>query len=262
MKQLPPRAFPRPLSRPPSRPRPRVPYVAMLSQLILLLLLPPLPLPAQAPQEDTTPRPFDYTVLKHLQDHRTPVGNKVWVAVSNSFALAPVPAVGVAIGALSADDPQLRQCRLHNAAELGGAELLTLGVTMGAKSLVQRPRPWVAYEGDLVCLQHVSSTSFPSGHTSLAFATATSLSLVYPKWYVAVPAYLWAGAVGYSRMYVGAHFPSDVLAGALLGTASALLVHHIRNRIWSQNNPSANPSASASALVPPDALVIPLTLTF
>ena len=225
----------------------------MRRRLLLLFFLLPLTLSAQELPEDSTSRSFDYAVLKYLQEHRTPVGNKVWVAVSNSVALAPAPAVGVAIGGLCAGDAQDRQERLRDAAEVASAELFNLGVTMGAKSLVQRPRPWVAYEGDLVCLQHVSSTSFPSGHTSTAFATATSLTLVYPQWYVAVPAYLWAGAVGYSRMYVGAHFPTDVLAGALLGTASAFVVHAVRQKLWQQSAPAA---------APPDALVIPVVLTF
>jgi membrane-associated phospholipid phosphatase len=52
--------------------------------------------------------------------------------------------------------------------------------------------------------------SFPSQHTSFAFATATALSLQYRKWWVVVPAYTWAAMVGYSRLYLGQHYPSDV----------------------------------------------------
>ncbi len=65
--------------------------------------------------------------------------------------------------------------------------------------------------------------SFPSGHTSLAFSMATSLSIKYRKWYIVVPAFLYAGFNGYSRLYLGVHYPTDVLAGAITGSSSAWL---------------------------------------
>ena len=65
----------------------------------------------------------------------------------------------------------------------------------------------------------------PSGHTSTVFAAATSVSILYPKWYVIAPSYLFAASVGYSRMYLGVHYPSDVLIGAIIGTASSLGAH-------------------------------------
>ena len=65
----------------------------------------------------------------------------------------------------------------------------------------------------------------PSGHTSTAFATATSLSLAYPKWYVVAPSFIWAGTIGYSRMHLGVHYPSDVVVGALVGSGSAFLCY-------------------------------------
>jgi undecaprenyl-diphosphatase len=87
------------------------------------------------------------------------------------------------------------------------------------KYTINRERPYNAY-GDIDKLANESTPSFPSGHTSSAFCTATSLSLVYPKWYVIVPAYSWAALVGYSRMHLGMHYPSDVLAGAILGAGT------------------------------------------
>ena len=100
------------------------------------------------------------------------------------------------------------------------ALVVNTAITYGLKHTIKRDRPYVTYP-QYVPYEHDSSPSFPSGHTSYAFTTATDLSIQYPKWYVIGPAYLWAGAVGYSRIHMGAHYPSDVIAGAIVGAASA-----------------------------------------
>lgn len=107
----------------------------------------------------------------------------------------------------------------------------TSAITIGLKYAVNRPRPFVTYPDIEKRDSHAGPYSFPSGHTSSAFALATSLTFSYPKWYVAVPAYLWAITVGYSRMRLGVHFPTDVLAGAVLGSACAITCHYIGKRL-------------------------------
>ena len=82
--------------------------------------------------------------------------------------------------------------------------------------LFERQRPDVAR---LVALPH--SHSFPSGHASTSFACATVLALLEPR--LRVPALVLAAAIAFSRLYVGVHYPTDVLAGAVLGTATGLL---------------------------------------
>src|SRR6476659_6035049 len=64
------------------------------------------------------------------------------------------------------------------------------------------------YTNEVFPYSNETDPSFPSTHTSVAFATATTLTLEFKKWYVAVPAYLWAAGVGYSRMYLGEHYPT------------------------------------------------------
>lgn len=72
-----------------------------------------------------------------------------------------------------------------------------------------------------------STTSFPSGHTSAAFAMATVLADYHPKY--AIPAYAIATTIGWSRVEVGAHHWQDVVAGAALGyfTAKHFTSNHI-----------------------------------
>jgi len=107
---------------------------------------------------------------------------------------------------------------------------LTYGVTKVIKHRVKRQRPFLNLYG--VRASNIWSAdrhSFPSGHTSMAFSLATSLSLRYTNTSTVVPLYLWAGFVGYSRIYLGLHYPSDVLVGAMVGTTIALLVNQLES---------------------------------
>jgi membrane-associated phospholipid phosphatase len=113
-------------------------------------------------------------------------------------------------------------------------------ITYVTKLIVNKPRPH-QFDSTIIALNVASNYSFPSGHTSEAFATATSLTLITHKWYVAVPAYAWAGLVGYSRLYLGVHYPIDVFAGALVGTGSAFLSYKLNK--WMHHHKKKNKKA-------------------
>jgi undecaprenyl-diphosphatase len=90
------------------------------------------------------------------------------------------------------------------------------------KYIINRPRPFITYD----IIEKISaggSPSFPSGHTSDAFAIATALTIAYPKWYIIIPLYSWAFLVAYSRLFVGVHYLSDVIAGATIGIGLAII---------------------------------------
>lgn len=91
------------------------------------------------------------------------------------------------------------------------------------KQVIQRPRPYSTPGSVNPVLPLPDQWSMPSGHTSVAFSTATALCLEYPHWQVITPALLWAGGAGVSRIMLGHHYPGDVLAGAALGAGSAWL---------------------------------------
>ena len=98
------------------------------------------------------------------------------------------------------------------AADIAAELLADLG-----KAIVARDRPAVHRLGP-----PVSSHSFPSGHASTSFACAVVLAAAAPR--LRAPLYLLAAAIAFSRLYNGDHYPLDVVAGALLGTATALLL--------------------------------------
>jgi undecaprenyl-diphosphatase len=79
--------------------------------------------------------------------------------------------------------------------------------------------------------------SFPSGHAQAAFGTATYVSLVYPR--LAVPAAVVAVLIGVSRIYLGVHFPIDVLAGALLGIGFSVCGFLLRRRALAAHRPAS-----------------------
>jgi undecaprenyl-diphosphatase len=115
----------------------------------------------------------------------------------------------------------------QNSLYIASSTALSFGLTFLIKHIVKRPRPFVQ-NINIVPVYRAGSTSFPSGHTSSSFATATALSRAYPKWYVIAPAFLWAGSVSYSRMYLGVHYPTDVAAGAVIGTGSAFVLQSLK----------------------------------
>lgn len=90
------------------------------------------------------------------------------------------------------------------------------------KNLFERVRPYEAIEGLTRIIPAESSFSFPSGHAGHAFATSVVMLIMLPKKY-GIPAFIFACIMAFSRLYVGVHYPTDVLAGCMVGTITALL---------------------------------------
>ena len=113
-----------------------------------------------------------------------------------------------------------------------GSLLINTAITQAMKYTINRNRPYQDYPTIIYPNNIENDASFPSGHTSTAFALATSMSIQYKKWYVVVPAYAWATSVGYSRLYLGEHYPTDVLAGAAIGISSAFLNEWLNKKLF------------------------------
>ena len=119
----------------------------------------------------------------------------------------------------------------HQSYKVVGSLLINTTVTLAMKYSINRQRPYDKYPTIIFPYTKEKDASFPSGHTSTAFALATSMSIQYKKWYVVVPCYAWAASVGYSRMYLGEHYPTDVLAGAAVGIGSAYLSEWLTKKL-------------------------------
>lgn len=167
---------------------------------------------------------LDIRWLDKINSPPKPRADKTWQFVSDCMAPVGVamPLTLFAAGAIG-KDKDLRQ----KSYEAGGAFLLSAGLSMAVKITVRRPRPFVTYPDIITRKSKGTGFSFPSGHTAVAFATATSLSLTYPKWYVIAPSFAYAGAVAYSRMYLGVHYPADLLGGIIIGVGASLLTYQI-----------------------------------
>lgn len=200
---------------------------------------------------------WECKVLRGIQEHRTPAMDGTMSFVSNTLVLAPVtPGMQLLMGTQMVDGTVGVTPEMQKRVALDGLQTLTaLGldmcVTTGLKYAVHRPRPYIQYADTLQPLRRVRGYSFPSGHSSLAFATAVSLSMEYPRWYVVAPTLLWATTVAYSRLYLGVHNPTDVLVGALVGSASAYVAHRLVEK-----------RREELGLPEPKGIVVPLTIRF
>lgn len=101
------------------------------------------------------------------------------------------------------------------------------------KQLVGRPRPYLVVADLQALIAPPDPNSFPSGHACASFAAAVSwlLSLPRSKRWLGIAGAVTAVLMAFSRLYVGVHFPTDVLTGALVGSLCALAVYTLARRI-------------------------------
>ena len=133
--------------------------------------------------------------------------------------------------------PSTRRAGLAGGAALVCSLLLT---NMLIKPLVERTRPWLVIRELVPLVTERDPHSFPSGHTSAAFAAAVAWAHTLPRRWMKVTGLVLAALMGLSRLYVGVHFPSDVLcgmlAGILCGTIGALVVQRLAVRLnWPED---------------------------
>lgn len=97
------------------------------------------------------------------------------------------------------------------------------------KNLVARARPFDTYSDLIPLIKKPTDFSFPSGHTTASFATVGVLVRFLNKPLIAVTV-IYAFLVAYSRLYLGVHYPSDVLCGMLIGTLGSCFIYYIYSK--------------------------------
>jgi len=167
--------------------------------------------------EKHPPQNFDeklFFSINHWGDDSPGLDGPMKFVTNTAF----IPVATVPLGLYGAgwlnDDKELAVAGFSIGAGLATSTLLGEVIL---KNIIQRDRPYHVIEGTRLITEGASGFSFPSGHSSSSVGIATGLSLHFPKWYIIAPSFLYAGAVMLSRPYLGAHYPSDLLAGAVLG---------------------------------------------
>ena len=154
---------------------------------------------------------WDQTLFDSIYDappHREPI----WTGMEGITRLGDYRGVlGASVLLMAYGNESHRETgRLLSSSYLGAGV-----ITYGLKKLIGRKRPLD---------ETLGNPAMPSGHTSIAFSVVTILGYRYPKW--RIPLYIGAGLVGFSRIYLGRHYTSDVVVGAAIGTATGILVWH------------------------------------
>lgn len=110
---------------------------------------------------------------------------------------------------------------------VGIEALLSLGISQiivhSLKMIMSRERPYNIIEQLNTFGIDLSDYSFPSGHTTASFSLATTLALNIPK--LSIVVFLLAAIIAISRIYLGVHYPTDVVAGVILGIGCPIIVH-------------------------------------
>ena len=148
---------------------------------------------------------FDINLVKSITRVQNDFKDDYFKFTSQSVTYVNIAApLGVLTAGVIKHDKKLQR----DAVFMIGGFLTSSIITQGLKRIVKRDRPYITYP--FVDKKDAGGGySFPSGHTSASFCTATSLSLLFLN--------------GFSRIYLGVHYPTDVLAGAVIGAGSAWL---------------------------------------
>lgn len=167
---------------------------------------------------------FEGSFLLFVQDHlRAPALDGVMTFITH---LGDTGVIWIALTLILLAIPRTRKAGAVCAAALILNLLLT---NVALKNIIQRIRPYDVMESLKILVEAEHDFSFPSGHTACSFAGAWAMRRTLNK-KIWIPAMILAALIGLSRLYVGVHYPTDVLAGLVVGTFAAETAYCILKR--------------------------------
>ena len=159
---------------------------------------------------------LDGGILLFIQEYiRNPILNPIVVFITS---LGDEGLIWIAATVLLLIPKKTRKIGVMSGLALLGSLIINNNII---KNIVARPRPYTRLEDLTILIPKPGEYSFPSGHTSSSFAAGVVFFRNLPKKW-GVPALVLAILIGLSRMYVGVHYPTDVLAGMIVGTLLAI----------------------------------------
>lgn len=168
---------------------------------------------------------IDGGVLLFIQEYiRNPILNSIMIFITS---LGDKGYIWIAATIVLLIPKKTRKVGIMSALALIGSLIINNEII---KNLVRRPRPFVTFTDLQIIIPTPSQFSFPSGHTSSSFAAAAVFYRHLPK-KLGVPSVILAGLIGFSRLYIGVHYPTDVIAGALVGIGLSYLAEFLVNFI-------------------------------
>ncbi len=163
---------------------------------------------------------FDFIVWLQSTSSATEVALLQFISDSINFFSLGIPFIIMIVGEFNSKKKKTRLSFVYVGLSIAIAGLISYIIKNIA--LVDRP-----YEIDHRIIQWSvgGGFSFPSGHTTEAFASATALTFLFPRWKFIIPLFLWASLVAFSRIYLGVHYPFDILGGIAIGVTSSYFLH-------------------------------------
>ena len=167
---------------------------------------------------------FDHSILLFIQenlrfDHLTPIMQGVSLSVN----------IGAVWVLLSLAFLVFNKTRMLGAVMLSSLAFGLLVNNVIVKNLVARARPYDTYSDLVTLIAKPRDTSFASGHTTASFAAAGVMVRFLNK-PLGIAALCYAVLVAYSRLYLGVHYPTDVICGCLIGLSGSIFVYYIYSK--------------------------------